>query len=119
MPLINCEIEIDLTGSKYCVASQVSRTFRAVDPNADPVEHEAVAATTGATFQMNNAKVYVPIVTLSINDNIKFLENIRQGFKRTFSWNKYRSEITTQPKSNNLDCLINPTFQNTIRLYFH
>ena len=41
--------------------------------------------TTGATFQINNAKLYVPVVTLSINDNIKFLENIKQGFKRTIS----------------------------------
>ena len=43
-----------------------------------------------------------PVVTLSINDNIKFLENIKQGFKRTTSWNKYRSEITTQTENNNL-----------------
>ena len=38
---------------------------------------------------MNNTKLYVPVVTLSINDHIK------QGFKRKTSWNKYRSEITT------------------------
>ena len=38
------------------------------------------------------------IVTLSINDNINFLENIKKGFKRTVSWNIYRSEITTQTK---------------------
>ena len=31
----------------------------------------------------------------AINDNIKFLENINQGFKRTIPWNKYRSEITS------------------------
>ena len=54
--------------------------------------------TTGATFQINNTKLYAPVVTLSINDNIKFLETIKQGFKRTISWNKYSSEITTQPK---------------------
>ena len=48
---------------------------------------------------------------MSINDNIKFLENIKQGFKRTISWNKYRSEITTQPKNNNLDYLIDVTFR--------
>ena len=60
-----------------------------------------VAATqaTGATFQINNAKLYVPIVTLSINNNIKLLENIMQGFKKTISWNKYRSEMTRQPKT--------------------
>ena len=54
---------------------------------------------------------------MTINDNIKFLENIKQGFKRTISWNKYRSEITTQPKSNNLDYLIDPTFRNINRLF--
>ena len=59
--------------------------------------------TTEATFQINNAKIYVPVVTLSINDNIKFLENIKQEFKRITSWNKCRSEITTQTKNNNLD----------------
>ena len=74
----------------------MSRTFRAVDPNADPVVYEVVTETTGATFQINNAKLYVPVVTLSINDDIKILENIKQGFKRTISWKKYRSEITTQ-----------------------
>ena len=42
-------------------------------------------------------KRYIPIVTLSINDNIKFLEDLKQELKRRVSWNKYRSEITTQP----------------------
>ena len=55
-------------------------------------------------------------VLLSINGNIKFLENMNQGFKRTISWNKYRSEITTQLKNNNLDYLIDPTFRNINRL---
>ena len=72
---------------------------------------------TGATFQINKKKLYLPVVTLSINDNIKFLENIKQGFKRTISWNKYRSEITTQPKNNNFDYLIDPTFRNINRLF--
>ena len=52
-----------------------------------------------------------------INDNIKFLENIKQGFKRTISWNKYRSEITAQRENNNLDYLIDPTFRNINRLF--
>ena len=52
-----------------------------------------------------------------IDHNIKFLENIKQGFKRTISWNKHRSEITTQPKNNSLDYLIDPTFRNINRLF--
>ena len=55
---------------------------------------------------------------MSINDNIKFLENIKKAFKRTISWNKYISEVTTQPKHNNLDYMINPTFENINNLFF-
>ena len=62
-------------------------------------------------------KLFVPVATLSINDNIKFLENIKQGFKKTISWNKYRSEIITDPKSKNLDYLIDLTFRNITRLF--
>ena len=47
---------------------------------------------TGATFQIDNAKFFFPVVTLPINDDSKFLENIKQGFKRRTSRNKYRSE---------------------------
>ena len=56
------------------------------------------------------------IVTLSINDNINFLENIKKGFKRTVSWNIYRSEITTQTKHSDYDYLIDPTFITIDRL---
>ena len=54
---------------------------------------------------------------MSIDDNIKFLENIKQGFKRRISWNKYRYEITAQSKNNSLDYLINPTSRNINRLF--
>ena len=70
--------------------------------NADanlPAQEVAVIKTTAATFQTNNAKLYVLLVTSSINDNIKFSENIKQVIRRTISWNKYRSEITTQTKN--------------------
>ena len=46
------------------------------------------ASRTNALFQINSTKLYVPVVTLSKNDNIKFLENMGQGFKRTSYWNK-------------------------------
>ena len=54
--------------------------------------------TTGATFQIYNAKLYDSVFTLSINDDMKFLWNIKQGFKGTVSWNRYRSKITIQIK---------------------
>ena len=72
------------------------RTFRVVDPNANLVVYQATSQTTSATFQTNNPKLFAPVVTFSIND-IKFLENTKQRFKRTISW-KYISAITTQPK---------------------
>ena len=54
---------------------------------------------------------------MSFNDNIKFSENTKQGFKRIISWKKCRSEVTTQPKNNNLDYLIDPIFKNINRLF--
>ena len=79
--------------------------------------YEVATATTGATFQISYFKLYLPVVTLSINGNIKLLENIKKGFKRTISWNKCRSEITTQPKNNSLDYLIDPTFRDINKLF--
>ena len=68
----------------------------------------AAIQTTSATFQINNTKFYVLFVTFSINDNIKFLENVKQGFKSTISWYKYRSEITTQKTRNSFDMYYKP-----------
>ena len=67
---------------RNCAISEVSRPFRVV-PNSDPVEYKVATQITSATFQINNAKFYVPVVILSIIDNIKFFKNIKQGFKRT------------------------------------
>ena len=50
---------------------------------------------------------------------ISNFSNIKQVFKRTISWNKYKSEITTQTKYNNLDYLIDPTFRNINKLFVH
>ena len=72
---------------------------------------------TSAIFQINITRLHVTLVTLSINDIIKFLEKIKQGFKRTVSWNKYSSEITTQLRNNNLDYMKDPTFGNISRLF--
>ena len=119
LPLINWEVEPDLSWSKKFIISEILIILRvAGNPNANPPALDVVAIqTTGATFQINNAKLYVPVVTLSINDNINVLENTKQGFKRTIYKNKYRFETTTQPKNNNLDYLIDPTFRNINRLF--
>ena len=93
LPLINCEIEFDLSWPKEFILSEISIIpTTPPNPNANtPVQEVAVIQKTSKTFQINSAKIYVPVVTLSINDNIKVLVNIKQRFKRTISWNKYKS----------------------------
>ena len=81
MSLINFEIELDLRLPRNCVL---------LDHDDDNIA--------GVNFTITSTKLYVPVVTFSINDYIKFLEKIKQELKRIVSWNKYRSEITTQPK---------------------
>ena len=76
--LINCEIELDFSLSKECIISEISVTSELRGDN--PVD---AIQTTGAIFQINNAKFHVPVLTLTVNVNIKFLENIKQGFRRT------------------------------------
>ena len=61
--------------------------------------------------------MYVPVVTLSTQDDNKLLEQLKTGFKRTIKWNKYRSEITNQTKTDNLNYLIDPKFSKVNRLF--
>ena len=61
--------------------------------------------------------MYVPAVNLSSKDNSNFLEQLKSGFKRTIKWNKYRSEMTNQTKTNHLNHLIDPTFTKVNRLF--
>ena len=115
--MISCEIEIDLSWSNNCVSVISITSAVPGNPDTNPPVLDVAAIQTSATFPINNAKLYVPVATLYLNEKNKFLENIKQGFKITISWNKYRSEITTQPKNNNLDYLIDPTFRNINRLF--
>ena len=78
LPLINCEIELDMLWSITCTLSEISRTSEVyANPAADPPIAYAPPTTSNATFQINSGKLYVPVVTLPINDNIKFLQNIK------------------------------------------
>ena len=80
LPLINCEIELDLPWSNNCIISKISRTPEiAANPAANPpVLAGKGTLTTGVTFQINGTKLYVPVVILSINSDIKFLEHLKQ-----------------------------------------
>ena len=68
LPLINCEIEIDLSWSKECIISEISIIPRIPPfPDANPLAGEVAAIqTTSITFQINNAKLYVPLYVLCL-----------------------------------------------------
>ena len=66
MPLINCEVNLILTWSSTCV----------------------ITNSNGAgTFAITDTKLYVPVVTLSTQENTKFLQQLKSGFKRVINWN--------------------------------
>ena len=73
--------------------------------------------TTGATLAINDCKLYVPVVSLSKDDEIKLLTNLKYGFTKEIIWNKYKSQMTTEAINNNLNILIDPTFTNINRLF--
>ena len=110
IPLINCEVELILTWSKNCVLAYMT----ARDAEGDNL---AFVAPTALEFKITDTKLYVTVVTLSKENDIKLLEQLKLGFKRTIKWNKYRSQMTFQPENNNLNYLIDPTFTNVNRLF--
>ena len=107
--LISCEVSLELKWNKNCVI-----TSQQIGVNLDGGN---TATPTGATFAINDCKLYLPAVTLSKDDEIKLITNLKSGFKREIIWNKYRSQITTEAVNNNLNILIDPTFTNANRLF--
>ena len=93
MPLINCEISLQLKWSRKCIIVAVNAN------NQNP------------TFQINDTKLYVPVVTLSTQENIKLLKQLESDFKRTINWNKYLAKTANQAQKRYLDYLIDPSFQ--------
>ena len=99
MPLINCEVELILTWSSNCVIIYTD------------------VANQVPTFTITETNLYVPVVTLSTQDNAKLLPQLKSGFKRTISWNKYLSKPELLPQNPNLTHLIEPSFQGVYRLF--
>ena len=62
--------------------------------SAEQDDNPAIVAPTGLEFKIRDTKLYVPVVTLSKENDIKLLEQLKSGFKRTIKWNKYRSQMT-------------------------
>ena len=69
------------------------------------------------SFQITDTKLYVTVVTLSTQENIKFLKQLESGFKRIVNWNKYLPKTTNQAQNRYLDYLIDPSFQGVNRLF--
>ena len=109
IPLISCEVSLELKWDKnWVITSLEQRDIGGGNRDNSP---------TGATLAINNCKLYVPAVTLSKDDEIKLLTNLKSGFKREIIWNKYRSQMTTEAVNNNFNILIDPTFTNVNRLF--
>ena len=57
-------------------------------------------ANQGATFSITDSKLYVPVVTLSTQDNAELREQLKSGFRRTTNWIKYQSKVSTEDNIN-------------------
>ena len=102
MPLINCKIKLNLTWKKECVLS-----------------NQAGAA----VFIINDTKMYVPVVTLSKEDNKDFIEQQNKGFQRSIYWNEYKIKEKNELVNGNnpativRDITLDPSFQGVNRLF--
>ena len=85
MPLINCEVELILNWSANCVIIYTN------------------VANQVPTFTITETNLYVPVVTLSTQDNAKLLPQLKLGFKRTIGWNKYLSKPALLARNANLN----------------
>ena len=74
IPLISCEISLELKWDKNCIITSLQQR--------DIGGGNRDNAPTGATLAINDCKLYVPVVTLSKDDEIKLLPNLKSGFKR-------------------------------------
>ena len=88
---INCEISLNLDWSENCVIVATNVTAQA------------------ATFSITDTKLYVPVLTLSTQDNAKMLEQLKFGFKRTINWNKYQTQLSTERVNRYLDFKTDPS----------
>ena len=98
MSLINCKIKLNLTWKKECVLS---------------------TGAAEAVFIINDTKLYVPVVTLSKEDNKDFIEQQNKGFPRSIYWNEYKTQEVNEDADANVFKYINldPSFQGVNRLF--
>ena len=99
MPLINCEITLDLNWPENCFIVSTN------------------VAAQATTLSITDTKLSDPVVTLSTQGNAKLLEKLNCSFKRTINWNKYQTKISTEIQNKYLDFLTDPNFQGVNRLF--
>ena len=94
IPLINCKVYLELNWIEDCILSN------------------------SAKFEIADAKLHVPIVTLSTKDSANLTKQLNEGFKRSVYWNSYETKpakVIEQGK--NLYELLNASFQGVKRLF--
>ena len=79
IPLINCEVELMPWFKNYVL---IDKSIRGADYNADP-NHYEIDSPENAIFKITVTKLFVPVVTLSKEDDINLLQQLKSGFKRT------------------------------------
>ena len=99
MPLIDCEINLILTWS-----ANIFIIVNTIDGQVP-------------TFAISDTKLYVPVVTLLTQDNVKLLDQLKSGFKRTINWKKHQSKATIQPQNQYPDYLTDLSFQGVNTLF--
>ena len=99
MPLSHCGVELILDWPANCVTIYTDIANKVL------------------IFTITETNLYVPIVTLSTQDNAKLLPQLKSGFKRTISWNKYLSKPELLAQNPNLIHLVEPIFQGVKRLF--
>ena len=97
MTLINCEVNLLLTWSGFYVIVSTD------------------VANQNATFAITDTKLYVPVITLSQQDNGKLLEQLQSVIKRVINWNKYLSKPELLAQNRNLNHFVEPSFQGVNR----
>ena len=98
-PLTNCEVNLILTWSADCALIYINIA------NQVPI------------FAITEVNLYVAAVTLSTQDSAKLLTQLKSGFKRTTSWNRYLSKPELLAQNWNLNHLVEPSFQGVNRLF--
>ena len=120
--MINTEIELILKWPQNCVLTE--KVFReGKDEISAQGDNPLVSAVTAINtpsdlkFNITDCKLYVPVVTLQEKYEYKSFENLKTGTNIDFEWKRYRTQIINQLATNNLNFLIDPTFNNVNRLF--